>query len=234
MDSPRFSASESIAPLASLTHTILIAEDDDSTRTGLAMLLAGLGYRVLAAGTLAEAKHAVTTDSPDLIIVDVRLGGDNGLQLIALLPRPIPSLVLTGYADPVLEADARALGAPFLLKPCAPPLLIQSVRALLADAPTPAPPTRRWIRTPVSARTAARADGASVRLRDVSYGGASFEIRHNLSDATSLRITFGNTFVAVPFHVCWSRRRADGWYVCGGCVPDPHQPAWRTVVDSLR
>ena len=54
---------------------------------------------------------------PDLLITDVRLDAYNGLHLVAMAPRPIPAIVVTGFADPSIEADARRLGADYLVKP---------------------------------------------------------------------------------------------------------------------
>ena len=58
--------------------------------------------------------------SPDALIVDIRLGEDNGLQLVHLAKRSHPSLVIvvvSGYDDPVLRHEARQAGAAYLLKP---------------------------------------------------------------------------------------------------------------------
>jgi hypothetical protein len=46
-----------------------------------------------------------------LVIADLRLGGFNGLQLLLLSPRPIPTIIITGFPDQVLEAEARRAGA---------------------------------------------------------------------------------------------------------------------------
>jgi DNA-binding NtrC family response regulator len=115
--------------------TILLVEDDDSTRIGLSTLLERAGYDVVATESVQEGRSALEDNSPDLLITDVRLGAFNGLQLIAMSPRPIPAIVTTGFPDPVLEAEARQFGAKFLLKPIEPAGLLTLVAEMLRPAP---------------------------------------------------------------------------------------------------
>jgi CheY-like chemotaxis protein len=103
--------------LGGMHDTILIVDDDESTRTFLSTLLQGAGYGVVLADGL-QAGMKVLEDTPvDLLIADVRLGGANGLQLIAMSRRFMPTIAITGFPDPVIEAQARQFGAMFLLKP---------------------------------------------------------------------------------------------------------------------
>jgi DNA-binding NtrC family response regulator len=111
--------------------TILLVEDDDATRVGLSTLLQRAGYEVVASESVQEGRNLLKEDSPDLLITDVRLGAFNGLQLLAMSPRPIPAIVTTGFPDPVLEAEARQLGAKFLLKPVEPGNLLALVAEML-------------------------------------------------------------------------------------------------------
>src|SRR5262245_45475525 len=99
---------------------VLIVDDDEPTRAGLAMLLMDAGFEVLTARTVPAAIKLLADEHPILLLVDIRLGDYNGLHLVARRRDPIPAVVLTGFADPAIEADARRLGAEFLLKPIAP------------------------------------------------------------------------------------------------------------------
>src|SRR5215510_8735586 len=128
-----------------MTRTILVVEDDEATRVGLLVLLAEAGYRTIGAGTLKQATELVAQQNPDLMIADVRLGGDNGLQLIAMATKPIPAIVTTAFADPILEAEARQLGAEFMVKPLSPKALLELIESKLsAAAPAPSGTARRW------------------------------------------------------------------------------------------
>ena len=114
---------------------ILLVEDDDATRVGLSSLLERAGYDVVATESLQEGRTVLEEASPDLLIADVRLGAFNGLQLIAMSPRPIPTIVTTGFPDSVLETEARQFGAKFLLKPIEPANLLTLVAELLRVEP---------------------------------------------------------------------------------------------------
>jgi DNA-binding response OmpR family regulator len=112
---------------------VLIVEDDTATRTGLEKLLQNAGYATVTASSLQDGLQAMSEMPPDLLIADVRLGEYNGIQLIATSGLSIPSIVITAFADPVLEAEARRFGADYLLKPVAPAQLMELIRRRLAE-----------------------------------------------------------------------------------------------------
>jgi DNA-binding NtrC family response regulator len=123
--------SESAARVA--TPSILIVDDDPSTLEGLVELLQRSGYRARGAASFGEGREALDHSTVDLLITDVRLGAANGLQLVLraqMRQPPTPVIVMTGFADSVLEAEARRMGAVFLLKPVAADDLLALVRNL--------------------------------------------------------------------------------------------------------
>jgi DNA-binding NtrC family response regulator len=113
---------------------ILVVDDVPSVRRMLSELLSGVGYEVLTAATYEEGKHFADTGNPDLILLDIRLGDFNGLQL-AVRERVNhpgrPVIVMTGHSDPVLEAEARRHGADFIEKPLQPGRLIDMIRQIV-------------------------------------------------------------------------------------------------------
>jgi DNA-binding NtrC family response regulator len=111
---------------------VLIVDDDGATRRGLVQLLAQAGYDATAVATFDEARRIISETPPDLLITDIRLEAYNGLQLILNSPRTIPTIVITGFADPVLEAEARRGGAAYMVKPVPPLQLLQVVAEKLA------------------------------------------------------------------------------------------------------
>jgi DNA-binding response OmpR family regulator len=115
-----------------MAQKVLIVDDDNATCFMLATLLTGAGYEVKTATTLQAAQQALEAEEPDAIVVDVRLDGYNGLHLVALNPRPIPVLVLTGFPDAGLREEARQLGAEYLLKPVEPSKLLRILEQRLA------------------------------------------------------------------------------------------------------
>jgi two-component system response regulator GlrR len=117
---------------------ILVVDDAPSVRRMLTELLDAAGYEVLSAGTFEEGKHLADAGNPDLMLIDIRLGDYNGLQL-AVRERVNhpgrPVIVMTGHSDPVLEAEARRHGAEFVEKPLHPARLIELIRRMTPPAP---------------------------------------------------------------------------------------------------
>lgn len=119
---------------------ILIVDDDPATLSGLVGLVEGAGYTAVAAADYAEGRRLLSLIPVDLVVVDVRLGAYNGLQLLVFaksLPTAPPAIVTSGFEDRVLEEEARNLGAPFLLKPVDPAQLL----ALIKESVAPRPPS---------------------------------------------------------------------------------------------
>lgn len=110
---------------------VLIVDDDASTRLGLSELLTTAGYQTYDVGTFHEGIRALRDYSPDLLIVDIRLGSFNGLQLLIFAPNCVPVIITTGFNDPILEAEARKHGAEYVLKPLSPSSFLQLVRRCL-------------------------------------------------------------------------------------------------------
>ncbi|MEN3339919.1 MAG: two-component system, NtrC family, response regulator HydG [Acidobacteriota bacterium] len=96
---------------------ILVVDDDIGYLTVTKDLLERSGHEVLLASTFDEGRRALREDAPDLLIADVRLGAFNGLQLIVTGDVRIPTIVVSGFDDAVLQADAKAFGADYLVKP---------------------------------------------------------------------------------------------------------------------
>jgi DNA-binding response OmpR family regulator len=215
-------------------RTILIVEDEQASREGLLVLLARAGYRTIGAGTLKEARQILERITPDLVLVDIRLSGDNGLQLLAMAQQPIPAIVITAFDDRTLAAEARNLGAEFMLKPVSPAALLAAIqRKLPVESDQPAAPSRRWPRRRVSSDVTALIGDAPARIVDVGYGGVRFELQSGADIALPERVRLtvpGN--VPIGLHVVWNRRSGDTWQ-CGAAVNDEFRPAWEVLVDTL-
>jgi len=216
-----------------MARTILVVEDDEATRVGLLVLLAEAGYRTIGAGTLKQATELLAQQNPDLMVVDVRLGGDNGLQLVAMAIQPIPAIVTTAFADPILEAEARQFGADFMVKPLSPRALLELIERKLAEAAkVPSAATaRRWPRKQISSSVPVLVGDSPARIVDVGYGGVRLEVESDRNVPDSFRLTLSG-HISVPVNVVWNRRRGDSWQY-GVAVNEEHQPAWRELVDTL-
>ena len=71
------------------------------------------GNQAFVASTLDEGRRLLRSAAPDLVIVDVRLGAFNRLQLLIATALTIPGIVVSGYDDVVLQAEARSMGAAY-------------------------------------------------------------------------------------------------------------------------
>jgi DNA-binding response OmpR family regulator len=113
-----------------------VIDSDFGSVHSLAQALRHEGLDVFEATSFHEGKFLWSTQTPDVLIVDIRLGQFNGLQLLmrARSDRPdIQAIITSPFADPVLEAETRRFGGMFLVKPVDPRHVIEAVRG--ADAP---------------------------------------------------------------------------------------------------
>jgi len=220
-----------------MSNKILIVDDDAATRESLAMLLEDAGYGVLTASTVPSALKIMADREPDLLITDIRLDAYNGLQLIAMAPKRIPAIVVTGFADPSLEADARRMGADYLLKPVATSALRDLIAQKLANADrSPAPiNTRAEPRRPVTIPVSVNAGSLAARLLDVSNRGVKLEVEClvGVELPASLTLRFGEDDASVGVDVVWKRGKNDSSWLCGAVVAHASEPQWRALLNTL-
>lgn len=219
---------------------VLIVEDNDATRTGLHELLKRAGYDTQATRSYEEGIRVMREDTPDLLIADVRLGPYNGLQLLVTSPKQVPTIIMTGFPDSVLEADAHHLGAQFILKPVAPAALLALIEEQLAARPHQelSGPTRRWARKQVPGELTARVEDATARILDVSYGGMRFQLSRDAERQlpSSFNVVLPQSDVAVQVDLVWSTRGSDGAWLYGAALSEANQAAtraWHGLVDTL-
>jgi FixJ family two-component response regulator len=118
--------------LMSSDVTIYVVDDSAAVREGIHALLTSVGFRVETCPH-AEAFHAVfDPDKAGVLILDIRLGGSNGLDLQeALLAEnvDVPVIIITAYGTvPTAVRAMRAGAIDVLQKPFAPRELVKRVR----------------------------------------------------------------------------------------------------------
>lgn len=100
---------------------LLIAEDDDALRERLAKALSARGFDVQTAASPAEADARLAAETPEFAVVDLRMPGGSGLDLISRLMQADPNtrvVVLTGYGSIATAVEAVRRGAVhYLTKP---------------------------------------------------------------------------------------------------------------------
>ena len=219
------------------SYRILIVEDHEATRLGLRTLLTNAGYEVVSAGTFAEGRRALGEQPPDLLITDLRLGGYNGLQLVAAVPFGVPSIVLTGFPDPVLAADAQKLGAYYITKPIAPDALLTMVEETLVNAAQRRSrgSTRRWDRKAVSGKVSAQVENAQARILNVSYGGVRFEVERDQALPPSFSLTLASPALSVDVKLVWETRTGERSWMCGAAISGNAAAVhnWAALVDGF-
>ena len=131
---------------------VLIVDDDALVRAGLSMMLAGSDdVRVVAeASDGAEVPAAVDAYGPDVVLMDIRMPGVDGLAATEELRRRENApqiIVLTTFdADEHVLRALRAGAAGFLLKDTPPPDILRAIRLVAAGEAMLSPTvTRRLI-----------------------------------------------------------------------------------------
>lgn len=107
--------------MASDRLRILIVEDETIVGMGLQNLLTAMGHEVIAqAASAAEALEQFRDRQPDVVLVDVRLDGGDGIELAGqcLRIRRVPMIVISAYSDAELVRRAAEAGVfGYLVKP---------------------------------------------------------------------------------------------------------------------
>ncbi|NYZ16801.1 response regulator [Azospirillum sp. RWY-5-1] len=122
--------------------SVLVVDDDDTTRGILTSVLTGFGFgSVLEACDGEAAADTLRNMRVDLVICDVKMDGMNGLALVRLVrsgadagmrhTRNVPIIMLTSYGDERVIAACHAAGAnAYIVKPLRPLRLIQRIAAV--------------------------------------------------------------------------------------------------------
>ena len=102
-------------------ESALLVDDDEPFRLSLARALRRRGLVVHCAASIAEAVSLAASQSFDYAVVDLRLGGENGFDLVRILREEVPHVrivMLTGYGNIASAVTAiKAGAADYLPKP---------------------------------------------------------------------------------------------------------------------
>jgi len=94
--------------------SVLLVDDDEVFRKSLARAFGRRGFEVRVAGDYDEAMQLAREDSPELAVIDLKMPGRTGLELLRDLRELDPTtrvVVLTGYGSIATAVDAMRLGA---------------------------------------------------------------------------------------------------------------------------
>lgn len=118
-----------------MSKRILIVEDDPSIRQGLELTLLKSGYDVRTAADAESGEKLLLESTPDLLILDLMLPGQSGLELCKRIRKrdsKLPILMLTALSDELDRILGYDLGADdYVTKPFSLRELEARIRALL-------------------------------------------------------------------------------------------------------
>lgn len=113
---------------------ILIIEDDPAIREELALLLENEGYTAQAVANFENVEQQVSTNAPDLILLDLGLPGQDGFALCRAIRKhsKTPIVFVTSRDSSLDELKALSLGGDdYVTKPYNVPVLLARIRAVL-------------------------------------------------------------------------------------------------------
>src|SRR5262245_57060658 len=128
---------------------ILVVDDDRRLRELLRKYLAEQGFRVTVATDAADARRKLDGLAFDLLVLDIMMPGENGLDFAHALRRDseVPILFLTAMGEPDDRIAGLESGADdYLVKPFEPRELVLRIRTILRRLPAETGAARREVR----------------------------------------------------------------------------------------
>jgi FixJ family two-component response regulator len=118
---------------------VMVIDDDQAVRNSLKFSLEVEGFTVRSYATGAELLSAEGLMHCSCLVVDQKMPGMNGLDLIGLLRArhlSAPAILITSHPGPPLRARAKEAGVPIVEKPLLGNVLLDKIRDLVADKPS--------------------------------------------------------------------------------------------------
>jgi two-component system response regulator RegA len=134
-------------------QSFLIVDDDRVLRERLARALRARGYDVRTAADYGEALQVAAAEPPELALVDLRIPGGSGLDVVRELKKLEPAtkiVVLTGYGSIATAIEAVRIGATYYL--AKPADADEILAAFTRDDAAPAPAAQNEPLAPSLAR----------------------------------------------------------------------------------
>jgi DNA-binding response OmpR family regulator len=120
-----------------LARTILVIDDEENLRRSLSLILQRAGYSVTTAGNAQEAWLALSAGVFDLVLLDLKMPGVSGLELLPQIWQKYPEspvVIITAHATLESAIEAIRGGArDYLLKPINPAQILSRVDEILSS-----------------------------------------------------------------------------------------------------
>jgi two-component system OmpR family response regulator len=125
------------------TVRLLLVDDEAALREPLAEYLSRQGFAVSQAVSAAQARTILQNETPELVLLDIMMPGEDGLSLCRHLSeaRAIPIILLTARGEATDRIVGLEIGADdYVVKPFEPRELVARIRSVLRRAAKAAPP----------------------------------------------------------------------------------------------
>ena len=169
---------------------LLIIDDDSSVRESYRQMLNN-EYRIVEAGGVDDGLSLINREHPDLVTLDIRMPGKDGmegLRLIRKQNKALPVILITGFGTIDTACEALRLGASdYLQKPCDYARLTETIRHHLQKKPLREEPasaiagemTKNHFRVRIEFHLGEARDYQKLNHAMYQYGLSSFILRPN-------------------------------------------------------
>jgi len=97
-----------------MSKRVLIVDDEESIRSSLDRLLSYEKYKTFLAGDGKEALDTVSNERVDIVLLDIKMPGMDGLEVLAKLKEmnpELPVIIISGHGNIATAVEATKLGA---------------------------------------------------------------------------------------------------------------------------
>jgi DNA-binding response OmpR family regulator len=227
----------SVAQEAAVRARLLVVDDDEGVLNFLRRVLTSEGFEVTLATSVSDARAAIKTDLPELVVLDLGLADDDGLELLAELrtDTDIPVIVLTGRGAEHDRVLGLRMGADdYIVKPFSAGELVARIRAIQRRGRAPSARRAPIAVGSITLDPASRAvtkDGEPIELAAKEFDLLKFLMSHagevvgreEIMDEVWDPHWFGPT-KTLDVHISWLRKKIED---------EPSAPTYITTVRGV-
>jgi DNA-binding response OmpR family regulator len=119
------------------SRLVLIADENASIRDALGKILRLRGFDVIAAATVEDALEAMALHQPAAAIVELKLGGGSGRDVVVSMPSRVPVIIFTSEPGESSHLERLRPRTTLVLKPYSLVMLIEILEQMLARTEDP-------------------------------------------------------------------------------------------------